>query len=92
MKTNEQVYNELKNEFEIRGIECSWSMESGGIKVKKDGSVKLTFSLRNESTYKKDVEVMKEIVKSKLTSYKISGSNQFNSFRPEYRLIVTINP
>lgn len=91
MKSYEQLYNELKNEFKSCGIDCEWMMETGGIKVNKNETVKLTFSLRDHSTFKQDVEKMKELVGKKLTNYKISGSNQFDTCKPEYRFIVTIN-
>lgn len=87
----EQVRKELVEQFENNGITCSWLAESGGVKVSKDGSTKLTFSLRDESTYKDDLVKMKEIVLKKLPSAKFYGSNQFNTYRPQYLLTVKVS-
>ncbi|MNE11017.1 hypothetical protein D3C80_1037560 [compost metagenome] len=87
----EQVRNNLVAKFKEVGIECSWLMESGGITMKRSGEVKVSFSLRNEATFKSDVVKMKEIVSQSLTNSKVTISNQFSSSRPEGKVIVTIN-
>lgn len=87
----EQIRSKLVAKFEEVGIECKWLMESGGIVMKRNGEVKVSFSLRNEQSFKSDVVKMKEIVSQEVENSKVTISNQFNSSRPEGKVIVTFN-
>lgn len=78
--------------FESIGIECNWFMETGGVKMKRNGVMQFSFSLRNykDDIHLANVETMKDIVKQKYPNVKFSIYNSIDSYRDEYRLICSI--
>lgn len=86
------IRSKMVDLFEKNGIACKWKLESGTIVMKRNGEVKISFSLRDEQTYKNDVVKMKELVSQEFPelTVKYTNSNQMSTFRPEYRLILTI--
>lgn len=87
-----QMREKMVDLFEKNGVVCKWKNETGTIVMKRNGEVKISFSLRDEQTYKNDVVKMKELVSKEFPelSVKYTNSNQMSTFRPEYRLILTI--
>lgn len=93
MKTRQELIefrDVLTSEFQSVGVVCKWTCETGKVIVQRNGTKKLTFSLRDERTYKDDVIKMRTILDTKLDGYKLTYSNQLGSSRPEYKVIVTL--
>ncbi len=94
MKTREeckQTHAELATKFEEAGVKCKWMIESGGVVIKRDGTRMLSFSLRDEATFAEDVKKMIAIVEKQFPNgYKLTSRKNFNTFRPEGRVVISI--
>lgn len=86
-----EMREKLVDLFEKNGIQCKWHADLCGTVMKRNGEVKMSFSLRDEQTCKSDVVKMKELVSKEFPELSVTykTSNLLSTFRPEYRLILT---
>lgn len=82
---------EIKTLIEKEGVGVRWVMGNKEIVMKKNGSIKLYFSLRNEKELEKEIEVVKRnCIKILGNEVKFRGCNMLNSYRSQYYVICTI--
>lgn len=83
------LFNKIHSELDQIG-DCNWHIETGGVVCKRDGTVKMTFSIRDQN-YKEIAKKFKHYIKENYPNVvRISQSNQMETYRPEYKFIVTM--
>lgn len=86
-------FEQIRDLVSGEGVGVKWTLETGKVVMKKNGTVKMYFSLRELRTLDRDIEsVKRNCMKVLGENVVFSKSDQFNAFRYQYYVICTFTP